>query len=394
MDGAVLDRRNELLGLAREMIPDFRARAAEAESARRLPDANHEAMRDAGLYRALQPERFGGDALDLGMMIDVAAELGRGCGSSAWIFTNLAMQAWVNGMKAPEAQEELWADGKDALVASAFPGKDAKIDRVTDGFEVSGTWHYASGIDFATGLNLQIFYTPDNRPPEQRFAYIPASDYTVVDDWFMTGLAATGSRSVEVRETFIPDYRTLNSRDVQGGASPGSEINDATLYKLPFWGIGGKAFSGPAIGIARGAQDIMEDDLSGRVGARGARLAEQSTVQVRIAESGAEIDAAWALLQKDCADAADMVESGAEFDLVQRTKWRRNNSYAVQLCLRGVERLYQLAGMRGMYSDSDIQRASRDVHAAASQVAIAWDPQAANYAKARFGLGLADPRAS
>lgn len=394
MDGAVLDRRTELLGLAGELVPDFRARASDAEKARRLPDDNHAAMRDAGLYRVFQPARFGGDELDLGMMIDVAAELGRGCGSSAWIFTNLAMQAWVNGMKAPESQTELWGENEDALVASAFPGKDARIARVSDGFEVSGVWHYASGVDFATGINLQIFHSPDNGPPEQRFAYIPAEDYTVIDDWFMTGLAATGSRSIEVRETFIPDYRTLNSRDVQGGASPGSVLHDATLYKLPFWGIGGKAFSGPAIGIARGAQDIMEDDIAGRVGARGARLAEQPTVQVRVAESGAEVEAGWALLQKDCADAARMVEVGAEFDLVQRTRWRRNNSYAVQLCLRSVERLYQLAGMRGMSEDSDIQRASRDVHAAASQVAIAWDPQAANYGKARFGLGLSDPRAS
>ena len=44
------------------------------------------------------------------------------------------------------------------------------------------------------------------------------------------------------------------------------------------------------------------------------------------------------------------------------------------------------AGMRGMEPSSHVQRCWRDVHAAASQVAINWDTQAINYGRARFGL--------
>ena len=63
------------------------------------------------------------------------------------------------------------------------------------------------------------------------------------------------------------------------------------------------------------------------------------------------------------------------------------------LCVRAVDRLHTLSGMRGMDPDDPVQRAWRDVHAAASQVSIAWDPQATNYGRARFGLPFTDPPA-
>ena len=99
------------------------------------------------------------------------------------------------------------------------------------------------------------------------------------------------------------------------------------------------------------------------------------------------------MLLKDCADATAITEAGRLADLETRTRWRRNNSFAVQLCLRAVDRLYALAGMRAMEPDSAIARIWRDIRAASSQVGTAWDPQATNYGKALFGLPLSDPRA-
>ena len=62
------------------------------------------------------------------------------------------------------------------------------------------------------------------------------------------------------------------------------------------------------------------------------------------------------------------------------------------MCVRAVERIFNLAGLRGFAPDNPIQRCWRDVRAASSQVAIAWDTQAGNYGRARFGLPLNDPR--
>ena len=386
--------RAELVARARDLVPVLRERAAIPDRTRTIPRETHQAFVDAGFYRILQPARYGGYEADLETMIDVAAELGRGCGSSTWVFTNLLMQTWINGRKDLRAQEELWADDPDAQTASSFPDRAAEIREVDGGFAVSGEWHYSSGIDFASWNNLQLFFKPEKGPPFVAFAAVPESDYEVIDDWDMTGLRGTGSRSLRVEDAFIPEYRIHRVQDDKALETPGGRINPGTIYRLPFWGIGARAFSAPAVGLARGMMDRVVDDIRDRTGARGSvRLAEQPTVQARVAESGAEIDAAWSMLLRDCADATAITEAGRLADLETRTRWRRNNSFAVQLCLRAADRLYALAGMRAMEPDSPVARIWRDIRAASSQVGTAWDPQATNYGKALFGLPLADPRA-
>ena len=199
-------QRDEIIQRARDIVPRLREAARQAELDRTISDAVHRDFLAAGFYRILQPRRFGGLELDLASMVDIAAELGRGCGSSAWIFTNLAVQAWVNGMKDPRAQQELWGDRPDTLASSAYPGRDARITAVDGGFEVHGTWNYSSGIDFADWINLQIFLRDEGSPPRHLFAAIPKSSCSVIDDWFVTGLAGTASRSIVIEGSFIPDY--------------------------------------------------------------------------------------------------------------------------------------------------------------------------------------------
>ena len=162
--------REELVGRARDLVPALRERAAIPDRTRTIPQETHEAFVDAGFYRILQPARYGGYEADLETMIDVAAELGRGCGSSTWVFTNLLMQTWINGRKDRRAQEELWADDPNAQTASSFPDPAAEIREVDGGFAVSGEWHYSSGIDFASWNNLQLFFKPEKGPPFVAFA--------------------------------------------------------------------------------------------------------------------------------------------------------------------------------------------------------------------------------
>ena len=385
--------REELLQRARDMVPVLRERAHQAEIDRRIPDATQQAFLDAGFYRIFLPKRWGGFEMDYTTRIDIAAELGRGCGSSAWVFTNLAQQTLVDGMKDPRSQKELWGDNPDAVVSSAFAARDATIQRVEGGFEVDGVWNFSSGIDFASAVNIQLFLRPNDGPAEHRFALVYKSDYEIIDDWFVTGLAATGSRSLRLNKVFIPDYRTMTSLDVTGGPTLGSAVSACPLYQMPFWGTASRLFASPLIGIARGALELIEADVAQRVTASGMKLAEQSIVHLRLAEAGGEINAAWALALRDCVTARRMTEDGLFPSQSERAGWRRNCSYAALMCVRAVDRLHDLAGMRAMEAGSHIQRAWRDVHAGASQTGIVWDMQASIYGRARFDLPLGDPRA-
>jgi alkylation response protein AidB-like acyl-CoA dehydrogenase len=121
-------------------------------------------------------------------------------------------------------------------------------------------------------------------------------------------------------------------------------------------------------------------------------MSDLPTVQVRVAEAMAEIEAAAALLLKDCDDAMTFGATGERAPLPLRARWRLNNAFAGQLCLRAVERLHPLIGARGINQDSLFLLAWRDIHAAVSQITMAWDIQAVNAGRIEFGLPSLDPR--
>ncbi|MEC7488039.1 MAG: acyl-CoA dehydrogenase family protein [Pseudomonadota bacterium] len=379
---------------ARDMVPTLLKRARKAEDDRAVPRITFEEFTEKGFFRIHQPERFGGLSWDISMMVKIGAELGQGCGSSCWIFSNLAVQNWVLGMNNPEAQEDVWGKNPAALIASSFPAKGGKVERTDGGLIANGIWSFASGVDFADWNNMQVFVPPENGEgaPEHRFALVPKSDYEIVDDWFSPGLAGTGSRSIKLDNIFIPEHRTIPSTKLMGGPSPGSEINPGALYRVPPLTLGTKVFASPALGIAKGGLRMIENDLSKRNTVGHALMAELPTAQARISEAGAEIDAAEALLLKDCADAMAISESGGVPEIYDRARWRRNNAFAVQLCVRALERLNPLVGARGLTPDNDFLRMFRDVHAASLQITLAWDIQAVNAGRIRFGLPSLDPR--
>jgi 3-hydroxy-9,10-secoandrosta-1,3,5(10)-triene-9,17-dione monooxygenase len=396
MPGRVIPKppsRDEILDRARAMVATLRSHALQAERDRLIPRRTHEQFRDAGFYRLFQPARYGGYEIPIGMMVEVAGELGRGCGSSAWIFTNLAVQNWIIGMHDPQAQEDVWGANPDALAASSFPTQGGTGRYVEGGLVLNGVWSFASGVDFADWENLQCFIPKGGGPPDHRFVLLPKRDFTIKDDWRATCLAGTGSKSIVCDNIFVPEHRVLNTQLIGGGPSPGSAVNPHALYKVPPWSVGTKVFSGPALGIARGALELVVEEMRTRLSVAGVKMAEVPTVQVRVAEALAEIEAANALLLKDCEDAMTFGETGERAPLELRGRWRLNNAFAGQLCLRAVERLHPLAGARGINDpDSLFLLAWRDIHAAVSQITMAWDIQAVNAGRIMFGLPSLDPR--
>jgi len=383
----------EILERARAMVPALREKALQTEADRCIPVQTHRAFEDAGFYSLFQPARHGGYEMPIRMLVEVAGVLGRGCGSSAWIFTNLAAQNWIIGMHRPEAQDEVWGKNPRALCASSFPTQGGTGRYVEGGLVLNGIWSFASGIDFADWENLQCFIPNEKGPPDHRFVLVPKTQFSIKDDWFVTGLSGTASKSIVFKDVFVPEHRVLDTRLIGGGPSPGSAVNPAPLYKVPPWSVGTKLFSGVCLGIAKGALELVIEDLRSRVSvAGGAKMAELPTAQVRIAEASAEIDAAEAVLLKDSDDAMRIAETGEKPPLIQRARWRLNNAYAGQLCLRAVERLHALTGARGLGRDSLYQLAARDIHAAVSQITMAWDIQSVNAGRIVFGLPSLDPR--
>lgn len=385
--------RDDLIQRARDMIPELRGRAREAETLRRMPEATNAAFHAAGLYRLHQPRRYGGYEMDFHLQIDVAAELGRGCGSSAWVQSILASHSWVHGMLGEAAQEEVWGKNTEAIIASASPTRASTVTRVDDGLVVDGRWSFASGVDHCEWTHLNVFMpTTPGKPPQHYFVAVPATDYTVIDDWHVAGMRGTGSKSIDFEKAFVPAHRILDTHQCVGGETLGSALHGASLFRMPLFALFGHGIVGPAVGMALGAFDAVFEPMRGRRSGAGVVIADQPTVQVRLAEASGEIEAARGLLKAASDEGTALAAAGVVPPLEQRVRWRRNCAYAAQLCLRAAERLYPLAGANALADDGAFQRAFRDVHAACAHIALTWDVQAANYGGVLLGNPSTDPK--
>ena len=380
-----------LIDRARELAPEVRARAAQAEELRRIPDATHATFRDAGFYRVLQPARYGGLEARYGLHTMLAAEIGRGCASSAWALSVTACHAWMLGMFPREAQDEVWGDDPARAMASSFLGVGPKIAPERGGLRVSGRWRFSSNVDHCGGAIL-LAMLPGDKGPAPHFLLVHRADYAIEDTWRTVGLAATGSNDIVVKDALVPPHRVLDVIATRDGRAPGAGTNPNHLYRLPLFACLPHSLIAAAVGAALGAVDQIVSELAGKSSVTSVKIAEQQTVQARIAEAAAEIEAARALLQVDRARINDMGRVGELPDDATRLQYRLNVGYAAKLCVQAVERLMPVVGGRGLELHHAFQRAWRDVHAVAQHIALVWDVQALNYAAVRLGLKTADPK--
>ena len=382
-----------LVERARAMIPVLRERAPVAEEVRRLPDKSVEDFHNAGLFRILQPKRVGGHELDYGCQIDIAAQIGRGCGSSAFVLINLACHHWILGMFPPEAQHDVWGPSTDTLTVTSFTADDSKAQVVDGGYRISGHWKFASGVHFCDWGMFGIRIPREGCPPEYRMLLIPKKDYRVLDNWFSSGLRATGSTDIIIDDAFVPEHRTIVLTDMKGQSTPGSAINPGYLYRLPLYPVLSYNVFSAAIGIARGGIESYIDRARTQIAKlANAKVAEFPTIQLRVAEACAEVDCAELLTRCNADEFNANAKAGRSMTMEQRVRYRRDLSYATMLCTRAVDRVMAVSGANGLAYDSPEQRAFRDIHTLNQNVALMWDVIATPFGRVMLGLDPGDPR--
>src|SRR2546421_2126337 len=137
----------EAMRRAREIVPILRERAQRAEDARMLIRENEQLLHETGLFRFHQPKGFGGMELPFVAVVDIPAELGRGCPSTAWNVGNVACHHWILGYYAPETQREVWDANPNALIASSIALAAGRGRKTPGGFIVNGRWPFSSAVD-------------------------------------------------------------------------------------------------------------------------------------------------------------------------------------------------------------------------------------------------------
>ena len=171
----VTDLANSLLASARELVPTLAKRAALAEHNRSIPAETIDDLKRAGLFRVIQPKRYGGYELDPGVFFDIQMTLAEGCMSTGWVYGVVAVHNWQLALFDPRAQEDVWAKDSSVLIASSYMPK-GQVERADGGFKFSGRWSFSSGVDHASWLFLGGIVSSKNGVPDYRTFLVPRSD--------------------------------------------------------------------------------------------------------------------------------------------------------------------------------------------------------------------------
>src|SRR5215510_2240848 len=219
---------DEVMRRARDIVPVLRSRAQKCEDARVLLPENEKLLHDMGLFRFLQPKRFGGMELPFVAVVDIVAELARGCPSTAWNVGNLGAHHWILAYYEPETQHEVWDANPDALIASSIALAAGRARRADGGFVVTGRWPFSSGVDNSEWnmLAVTVYGDDDKTAVDWRLCLVPKTDYEIIDTWDAMGMVGTGSKDIAVTERFVPERRALPLVRCRGGLEhPGAAIN-------------------------------------------------------------------------------------------------------------------------------------------------------------------------
>jgi 3-hydroxy-9,10-secoandrosta-1,3,5(10)-triene-9,17-dione monooxygenase len=379
----------DMVTRTKALILPLRDRAARTEELRRLPPETERDLHDAGLFRIVQPKRVGGSELDYVALVDCAELLGRADASVAWNLANLASHHWMLGMFAKRAQDLVWDEDPDALIASSFIFPAGRARKVDGGYRLRGSWPFSSGVASCEWNMLASVVSSDDEADgiEYRIFLVHKNDYTILDTWNAAGLRGTGSNDVEVRDAFVPEPLTVAVTDLAGGPTPGSAVNPNALYTLPVFSLFPFVLSGVALGNARACLDDYVDVARHRASTYNrAKLGDLQSTQIKIAEASAKIDAARLIMRSSCIGAMTEARCGHVPDIAAKTRLRRDGAYSVNLCTEAVSLLFAASGARGLFTSGVLQRQFRDAHAINSHLAFNFDAAGTNYGRVALGL--------
>ena len=384
---------DEALRRARALIPLLREEAPKGEALRRLTPAVMDALHRAGLFRTLQPRAWGGMELPFVAYFDVPEMLSRGDISVGWVVANLGSHhrnlAWWD----PKAQAEVWGANPDAGIASGIAFHQGRGVPANGGVILSGEWNFSSGTDHSDWSMLACIVREGDKPADYAFCLLSRAEYEVVDDWHTLGMRATSSKTVRCKDVFVPAYRIVSMHVARDGHGwPGLAVHRNPHFRIPTSALGGTCIGGCMVGNARAALETAIQMVQARsTSYTGARMRDFQTVQLRIGAAGASIDAAALLMRNDLLEAQALYEAGGKLDMEAKLRYRRNCAYAVGLCVKAVDSLYEMAGGNGIYEHHPLQRLFRDARAAAGHISFSADAQLPPWALVALGGEFKSP---
>lgn len=382
--------RDELLKRARMIAEVVRKRAHETEQDRRVGSDIIDLMRTNDLFRLFQPKKYGGFEYGFDLFVEIVAAVAAGCPSSGWVCSLGMVHQWFISLFPQQAQDDVWGENPGAIAFGSY-SPSGTATAVEGGYRLDGSWSFTSGCDNAQWYLLGGRLPNTAGAPVAVFYLVPAKDCVIEDNWFTMGLSGTGSKTVVAKDVLVPNHCIVHVSDLTAGTTPGGALSNNPLYRISLLAILPLCLVGSTLGMAEGALQSFLDAMQTRV-TRGAvaggnnRMAEFATVQLRVAEASASIDAGRLLIFRDIEEALKCVEAGQPISIDMRIRNRLDHAFCAKLFTQAVDALFLASGGNAIYTDKAIQRYWRDIHAADVHISLNWDAVGTMFGQHKLGL--------
>lgn len=337
------------------------------------------ALRDESAFALLQPESRGGREAAWPDFVSATREAASACPAAGWLVATCGANAALVARMPEAAQERVWSGNPRPVIAGAGQPVESEVLATKTGYRISGRWDNVLAGASADWVLASVLF--DGRPcavllPSSRLDVRGAEAHVLRG----SGCANVRADAIEVQRDFLIAVPELF-------ADQPDKIYSNILYNIDFYNFYISARLGALVGAAEGAYreyvNITEKWVSG-IG--GHQVAKFTQVQVRLAETNAELAVAALLLDQSTAALQDCIESGRLPDDRERAELRRNNAYVARKSLECTERLVVQMGARGLLDSNPVQHFFVDICAMAAHESVDWASNMSAMGKALLGL--------
>ncbi len=354
---------------ARQLGPELEAAAEEIERRRELPEPIVEALVERGLFRLLLPRQLGGAELRPTVYVEIIEEIAKHDASTAWCLGQACGCTMTAAYLSPEVAQEIFG-GERGIVAWGPPGAGGEAREAPGGYQLTGTWSFASGSHHASWLGAHVpILAADGTPqrrldggPVMRTLLFPKASAKFTDIWHVIGLRGTGSDSYTVRDLFVPEAYTVLREAAAKPRQPG------LLYAFSSSNIYAACFAGVALGIARSALDAFVELARDKI-PRGARstLRDNNVVQAQVAQSEAKLRGARTFLLGSLDEIWREAGISGRLTIDHNTTIRLASTWAIHEAREVVDTAYHAAGATAIFENNPFERRFRDIHTVVQQ---------------------------
>jgi len=348
----------------------IRDAAPEAELLAKLHPNQLEVIYREGWFRLLVPKAYGGRQITLPELVHLQEAISWTDGSTGWVVTLCSGAGWFGGFIDEQTAYHVFKDPKVCLAGSGAATGTAEI--MPNGYRLNGTWKYASGIHHATHITANCLIKKNGEQVVEESGkplilpfVVDKDDVELFSAWKYVGMIATGSDAFRMINLEVPHNRQFE-------IDPTTVVVDASLYRYPFLQLAEATLAVNISGIAIHFLDLCDGVFKERV--NHPRLTERqkdflfeelavvrSTLDELRAPFFEAVERSWSALQ------TGELNEARQLDAVSKT-----SRQLAKFAREGVDRLYPLCGLTAAGSDTEINRAWRDLHTASQHALLTF----------------------